>query len=314
MEQKLLEKTLNDIGLRSLVHRNNNLMHTCPFHQERNPSWGISLVAPHFHGCFACHESGVLFDLLVRVGGYSVRKAKRICNLGEFSEKRDFAVLGQEESDELPEIDETELFPFILETKACKYLESRGIDPDTAKDVGCVYSPENDRILFPWNFENRLVGITGRSLNPNEEAKVLPFYGTKKSLALFLPNKKITAGPFIVVEGEIDALKVFDIGFKNVGSVGYGNLSKSVTNLILNSPAEEVIAFGDDDGTGKKLNQQIIKAFRSKLPVGRVSYKFFRDMKKYSNSGKLDPAELTRKDLRTALSSKVVRHADWPTF
>jgi DNA primase len=312
MEQKHLEKLLREIGLTDLVERNGNLMHCCPFHPERQPSWGISTVIPHFHGCFACHEKGVLQDLLTRVGRYSVAKAKKVCQQGEFSQRRDFAVLktGKEDT-EIPEIDETELFPFVLEHKACTYLEERGISSETAEKVGCVYSPDDDRILFPWYYNGRLVGITGRSLNPNEEAKVLPFYGTKKSLSLFLPNKRILAAPLILVEGEIDATKVFDIGFPNVGGLGYGSLSKAVKTLVLNSPATGIVSFTDDDDTGKLLREQISAAFRKFLPVGVVEYAPFRKKIKYLEK-KLDPAELTRTDLRKALTECVNRYADWP--
>jgi DNA primase len=311
MEQEMLEKVLHDIGITSLVVRNNNLMACCPFHHERNPSWGISTIEPHFHGCFACHERGVLLDLLTRVGHYSLTKAKKICKVGEYSQRKDFAVFGTTKPQEAPELDETELFPFILEKVAKDYLEARGIDSDTAEKVGCVYSPEDDRILFPWRYEDRLVGITGRSLNPNEEAKVLPFYGTKKSLSLFLPNKKIIEGPLVLVEGEIDALKVFDVGYKNVGAFGYGSLSKAVKSLVLNSDATEIISFTDDDDTGKLICEQIIENFRRNLPVSVVDYSPFRKFKKYRNS-KLDPAELTRKDLRLALTQLVKPNADWP--
>jgi DNA primase len=313
MEQASLEELLRSIGLTNLILRNNNFMHCCPFHHERNPSWGISLIEPHFHGCFACHEKGVLQDLLIRIGGYSVARAKKVCKVGEYSQRKDFALFGKSEQQEIPEIDETELFPFVLTAEARNYFESRGIDSDTADQIGCVYSPDDERILFPWQYNGRLVGITGRTINPNEEAKVLPFFGTKKSLCLFLPNKKIREEPLIIVEGEIDAIKVFDLGFRNVGAIGYGSLSKAVVNLVLNSSATGVLAFTDDDETGELLREQIIAAFRRNLPVSAVDYSPFRKMKKYQDK-KLDPAELTRKDIRVALNDSVIQNADWPTI
>ena len=73
MESNKLYDLLVSLNLQQLRQRGNNFFACCPSgnHTDRRPSWGISLTAPHYHGCFACEYKGVLSTLLV-TAGYSV--------------------------------------------------------------------------------------------------------------------------------------------------------------------------------------------------------------------------------------------------
>lgn len=329
MDSSKLYAWLQKLGIKQLQEANGNIRGCCPYHSERTPSWGISTSEPHYHGCFACPAKGTLYNLLIQVGGYSPKKAKTIClihetefNLPEFSAK--------EEQYSLDQVDRTLLYPFTLRKTARTYLESRGISYETQKAARIVYDQLEARILFPWYFAKSLVGVTARSIDPRiaQELKSEPIWGTKKKGILYIPARRIKKGRLVVVEGEIDALSVYEIGQTNVCAIGRGRLSRDQVRVILESPCSEVCIFTDDDSTGQSLAFELEKAIGFSKTLSRVSYARFRARYRHT---KMDPASLTKRDRTLALKgadphAKFVRlvpktgkpsaeeHPDWISF
>jgi DNA primase len=313
-----VKKLLESIGIRHIVERGQNLMACCPFHGERNPSWGISIHPPHSHGCFSCGAKGNLFTLLVKIGGYSLERAADICQNAQ--SETDFIEFTMDAPvNDMETIDRQLLYPYSLTKRAKAYLASRGIKAKTAKKTELAYDPYLKRVLFPWHYHGKLVGVTGRSIDPREKVKTLPYYDTKKGQCLYLPNQKIIKGPLVVVEGEIDALRVYQAGFHNVGALGFGRLSKAHARLIEQSEATEVILFVDDDNTGSLLLDMVRKMIGDRVKLHHVDYapwrRRYRDEYLVDPDFKLDPGAFKSDGhLRLALNSTLKRHVSWPEF
>ena len=310
MKSDELKALLEKLGIRRLVQRGHNWMGCCPFHNENNPSWGISVREPHFHGCFSCGAKGTLHGLLLKKG-YSHAHAQALAykedptefEMPEFGDPRRENVLET--------IDYRLLFPYSLRKSAIRYLHSRGILTKTALRAKLTYDHIQKRVLFPWYYHGLLVGVTGRAVDPDNRVKTLPYYGTSKGQCLYLPSGKIRPGALCLVEGEIDALKVHQAGFKNVGAFGFGRLSKQQAALIRKSSATEVILFTDDDETGRTIKASAEKQLKDNMYVFSVDYAPFRS--KYPE-GKLDPGAMREPHIRLALNYCLKRRVSWPEF
>ncbi len=309
MDEQELESLLRTLNLQGLVRRNQNLMALCPFHNERSPSWGISIHPPHFHGCFACGAKGTLYDLLVKFGSLSPAA------LRAFKVQTDKGVRldSLEKTPVTPTVlDHRALFVFRLSHRAFNYMRSRGVPDWALIRAKCLYDPFQMRVIFPWYLHGKLHGVTGRAVNPHNKVRTLPYLNTKKGDFLYLPKGEIGAGPLIVVEGEIDALKVFASGFDNVAAVGFGGFSNRQRSLVLNSEATGIVSFLDFDTRGHKLHEHVQQMFDGKLPVSRVSYA--RAQRMFPWRSKHDPGALPRQVLRKMLTEDLEKHSDWPSF
>jgi DNA primase len=296
-------------GLSRVRLRGRNIMACCPYHEEQNPSWGISLQEPHPHGCFSCGAKGTLYGLLCHLGRLTITEIERLALPAPSSA---FPLFEHTEKEPEPFLDKSELYPFQMTEKAFAFLKKRGISRRLALKLGCCYDTQQDRVLFPWFLGKRLVGTTGRALDPENGVKMLPYWGTMKSRWLYLPQRGITKGPLCLVEGEIDAARVYASGFQNVGALGQGRLSEGQKDFALNSEATELIVFTDDDPAGIRLRLSIAKQFKDcSLSVHHVDYAPFRS--RYGDD-KIDPGLMTLKDLRDALSKQVKTNSIWPEF
>jgi len=304
MSPEEITQMLVAAGATKIINRGRNIHACCPFHDEQNPSFGISVEEPHFFGCFGCGQKGTAMTILISKLGMSVRAATKFLKLREKAEanlpslkKIAYAVR------DLPE--ET-LYPYWLHSKARRYLYSRGIKLRTMIQAKLLYAPEFNRVLFPWRWQGKLHTVTGRTLSrkTKAEAKTIPLFETKKSSTLYLPTGCITKGPFALVEGEIDALAVFQNALKNVGALGHGAFARKQIAQIAESPCSEVILFFDNDPTGLRLTAEAIRLLGASKTVSLAVYP------KTKFSAKSDPASLSSEALRVAIKYRK-RRIQW---
>lgn len=308
MDETDLHDLLVRCGVTNIIRRNNNLMGCCPWHRESSPSWGISLTEPHPHGCFACGVKGVLATLLAHSGVFSANQIKEITNqVSSDTRLPDFE--RQVKTFQDFEIDYRLLYPFSLTDVAYRYMRYRGIPDWATKKAKCLYDHLAHRVLFPWYVYGILVGVTGRAVN-NNKVRVLPYFATQKGQSLYLPTGKISSGPLVLTEGEVDAVKIVGSGFPNVGAIGFGRFTKEQKILVLNSLCDSVITFFDDDETGERLTDTVVKEIAEIKPVHSVRYKPFR--RRYED--KLDPGAMIRRDIKWALRKCLRKNSDWPEF
>ncbi len=310
MNPDQLWEVLEKIGVRKLRRGHGNYHGCCPSpgHPENRPSWGISTTEPHFHGCFGCGFKGTLFDLLVTVGHYTHQEARRLANLKDASDLQLPGIRAKVESRVLPSV--IRLYPFQLTTKALAYLRSRGVPPAIARAAGCLHHHHDQRVLFPWYWNGTLVGVTGRTLR-DDKAKVLPYFGTMKGRWLYSPTGGAKSGRrLVLVEGEVDALKVYAAGEPNVCALSFSAFTEAQENLVVNSRPSEVVLFFDRDDAGERIARSVIKRLSGRTRVSQVKYGAF--VSRYG--GKIDPGEMTRSDIARALASEVRKDCDFPAL
>jgi len=130
-----------------------------------------------------------------------------------------------------------------------EYMASRNLQVD---DTTYYWSPSlgyRDRLIIPFYYENRIVGWTGRSVNPDKKPKYLSEQqpGYVFNLDEQRPQKVFT----IVCEGPIDALYIDGVAL-------LGSEAKDQQSLLTNRLNKDVILVPDRDQAGSKLVEQAI--------------------------------------------------------
>ena len=153
------------------------------------------------------------------------------------------------------------------------YLSSRGISSETASKMWLGYDPE----AKPYGEGNstRWKGIiipTGKSSyiirNTDPKAKEKQRYGKVGSVNLF--NKKAlkeATSPIVIVEGELDALSIIEVGGEAIGLGSTSNTGKLLEALKATKPAQPLILALDNDTAGRTASEELSKSLSElKLP------------------------------------------------
>lgn len=126
----------------------------CPFHEERTPSFYV-VPAKGFYKCFGCGESGDVFTFLMKRQGLSFLEAvKAVADRVGVEIPRASAGTGEDPNRALYEANafaqkffQENLWDEAKRHQARAYLETRGIDRDTAERFGLGYAPAEWRAL-----------------------------------------------------------------------------------------------------------------------------------------------------------------------
>jgi 5S rRNA maturation endonuclease (ribonuclease M5) len=165
------------------------------------------------------------------------------------------------------------------------YAEERGLTPLICEAWGLLHDPEEGRLVFPIrNRSGELVGIKGRS-----------YTGARNKYFSYLP---LDQGAFfygehmvrdddqrvVVVEGEIDALKVSMAGFSVLALMG-GHASKEHQRK-LEVLGKDVVLMPDPGSTGLKWSTRIGDYLKSRINV------YDADMPPDNDPGDMDSDEI----------------------
>lgn len=292
MKPDELEQLLRKYNFQGITKRGHNLMACCPAHPERRPSWGISVNEPHMHGCFSCGFKGSLFTLLKHLG-MSRSEALKYADDVERTNLADSLTL--KSSSKLDELPMKYLYANPLPKELLRRVAKwRDVSRRTLLIAQCGYNERDNRFVFPWFYNKRLVGLTARTLDLHEPNKIISYGNVSaKGKSLYLPQGKISRDALVLVEGEFDALKVFDAGHKNVGALAFGNLAKRVCTQVIESAASQVLLFFDNDYTGKRLTRE------AQSSIGK-----YKSTVVLKYAGK-DPGELTKCSINKVLKKSL---------
>jgi 5S rRNA maturation endonuclease (ribonuclease M5) len=274
------------------------------FGEDRKASFGITIDpnGESVYNCFACESRGDLMFLVLELGElrgrdysdiedwiFQVESVQALDLALAIDEDDDgmFAGAGrrrrvaQQRRDAVYQERELEEFTETLPP----YAEERGLSVDVCKDWGLLHDPEEGRLVFPIrNRCNELVGIKGRSYTGarNKYYSYLPldqgafFYGEH-----MLPSD---ATKVVVVEGEIDALKVAMAGLPVLALMG-GHASREHQRK-LEVLGLDVVLMPDPGNTGETWARRIGDYLKSRLNVFDV------DMPPGKDPGDMDLEEI----------------------
>lgn len=319
MNKRNLLTFLGEVGVAQVTNGGEWVNLSCPLARwthssgsDRKPSFGVSIndKAESYYKCFTCQIeprplSNLLHEIWRREGVYPFELSKLHAHLEVFDRG--------EAQDQIPDyVDQwvshatSSVCDFIPQTvvdsfpKASKeikwahsFLVSRGISEKT-------YSRFNIRVAHNHNLLIPLTNIYGSTImmeyRSTLQKRVSMFKAEDVGIKhLAFPKKKEGSCwfglhlvdwklPLLLVEGALDAMRVYEMGFHNVVASSGTGVTKSQLKAIHSS---SVIVGMDNDEAGKQASRRIKKLLDSRATV------WFAD---WSLINKKDPGDIRKKD------------------
>lgn len=275
---------------------------------DRNPSISIK-IAPGVKSpckCWACGFEGTLQQLgeeLVERGGSEyaplLDRIKETEGKGVASGDWGFDLAHRHGEAIRPGVDE---YPDDLVMREEEYAEYKGRVPIYAKDRGLSlttcrcwelgHDRVRKRLLFPVrDWRGRLVGVSGRSYFDGCESCMAPVskdYGICRSCGTVIQGKYLHTLGYqkgavlygehkidrdwpvgVLVEGNLDAIKLWQYGFRNVvASFGSGVSDGQLRRLAYFF--KRLVVMGDGDKAGEKMANAVSSSLSDLMPVDIV--------------------------------------------
>jgi DNA primase len=131
-----------------------------------------------------------------------------------------------------------------------EYMALRNLNTD---DTNYYWSPSlgyRDRLIIPFYYDGRIVGWTGRSVNPDKKPKYLT--EVQPGYVYGLDEQSYNKVFAIVVEGQIDAIHIDGC------ALGGSEISDQQV-MLLNKLQKQIIVVPDRDKAGSKLVERAIE-------------------------------------------------------
>lgn len=127
------------------------------------------------------------------------------------------------------------------------------------KSTNAPYSP---RLIIPTSKFSYLARDTRQNLNDIQKQYAKIKVG---KLHLFNAERAIqSSNPIFIVEGEIDALSILDVGAQAIALGSVSNYKKLIHFLISNNITNKIILALDNDTAGQETSAKIMEALRDK--------------------------------------------------
>ncbi len=264
----------------------------CPFHaNHRTPAGEVDKSSGIFF-CFSCQKIADFIELVMHTSGRTYFEAARF-----IKSKEDVSNIEQEVSKNLyvkPDFvpyDELILKRLsnnlIASDRAKDYFKYRKIESSSWSKFSLGYSEKQDMVTVPVHSPDGIaIGFVGRSVE-GKEFKNTP--GLPKSKTLFNLNRVKTADKVYVVESSFDAIRLDQVGFPAVATLG-ANVSGAQIEL-LQKYFNNIIVIADNDEAGGNMCSKIVEKLGSRVSVIQLN-------KKYKDIGDMDDEAIRALDVQ----------------
>jgi len=160
--------------------------------------------------------------------------------------------------------------------RAMRYFAGRSVTEQSVKKFALGFSEKQDMVTIPVHAPDGMcIGFVGRSIE-GKEFKNTP--GMPKSKLLFNLHRVKTADRVYVVESSFDAIRLDQVGFPAVATLG-----SNVSNIqieLLKKYFNNIIVIADNDEAGGNMKSKIIEKLGSRVSVITLEkqYKDIGDM------------------------------------
>lgn len=269
---------------------------SCPFHDEEEPSFAISLTK-QLYTCYGCHEGGDVFSFIQKIEGLGHIEAIRFLadlasiSLSEFESE---ATKEDKLKSKYTKVNAEVAYKLCRKAwknkKFCTWRDGRLLDQDTlvVYGIGISNSPPRDDTIgetLGLDRRNQWVGAitvpirdgSGRTVafrnrmfdgpktmgprndHPLDLPLVYGFYEAKKAIK--------EAGSVILVEGEVDVWQMVHEGFLNtIGTFGT-SFGTAGLDYLAERGIREVYLLPDADKAGRKFAARVAAIHHPKLRI-----------------------------------------------
>jgi DNA primase len=273
--EEQVERVLNGIGIEVPSQTESNFMIFCPFHNNnRTPAGTISKEKGLFF-CFGCQTSKNLTEFVMAISNRTYFEAVRF--IKQKDKETDIEKLVNKKlvvTPEFVQFDEVlikRLNNQALDTpRAMNYFHGRRITEDSVIKFSLGYSEKQDYVTIPVQSPDGItIGFVGRSIE-GKDFKNTP--GLQKSKVLFNLHRVRSSKFVYVVESSFDAIRLDQVGFPAVATLG-ANVS-SVQMQLLEKYFSDVILVADNDEAGSVMIDRILGKIGSKVSVVKIDQKY----------------------------------------
>jgi DNA primase len=264
----------------------------CPYHNNfRTPAGEVSKTKGTFL-CFSCHTTRDLVSFIKEFTNRTYFESLRF-----ISSKGKNIDIEKEINKSLINVPEYKMFDELItkrlntnalsSPRAMSYYERRRVTKESVVKFGLGYSEKQDMTTIPIHSpDGILVGFVGRSIE-GKEFKNTP--GLPKSKILFNLHRVKTSSKVYVVESSFDAIRLDQVGFSAVATLG-ANVSNTQIEL-LQRYFNNIIVIADNDEAGGNMKDKIIEKLKSRVSVIQLNIE-------YKDIGDMDDAAIRNLDFQ----------------
>jgi DNA primase len=280
--EEQIRRVLNGAGVEIEAEFGNDFIVYCPYHNNsRTPAGEVAKDSGLFF-CFGCQTTKNLEEFIMFTTGRSYFETARYIKSKETETNIEAAVnKAMYAAPDFVQYDEVlikRLNNQALESpRAMRYYAGRYITEDSIKKFSLGFSEKQDMITIPVHSPDGMtIGFVGRSVE-GKEFKNTP--GLPKSKVLFNLHRVKTSSIIYVVESSFDAIRLDQVGFPAVATLG-ANVSASQMKL-LEKYFNNVVLVADNDEAGAIMKDKLIEKLGSLVSVVNID-------KKYKDIGDMD--------------------------
>lgn len=253
----------------------------CPYHNNfRTPSAEINKYTGIFF-CFSCQQTATLIDLVMHVTQRTYFESVRFIKSKEKDIDIEYVINKKLQS--VPEYiayDEVTIERLnsqaLVSERAIQYFKTRLINEQSIKKFKLGYSEKQDMVTIPVHAPTGLcLGFVGRSID-GKIFKNTP--GLPKSKTLFNIHRVKTSSTVYVVESSFDAIRLDQVGFPAVATLGANVSGKQIE--LLQKYFNNVLIVADNDEAGGNMSERVMEKLKSRASIIKLDkqYKDIGDM------------------------------------
>lgn len=247
----------------------------CPYHNNtRTPAGEVSKESGLFF-CFSCQQTAELQELIMKMTNRSyfesirfIKSKEKETNIEDLINKK---LYKPKEFVQYDEVLIKRLTNQTLESpRAMRYFEGRKITKRSIEKFSLGYSEKQDMVTIPVQSPDGMtIGFVARTIE-GKEFKNTP--GLPKSKILFNLHRIKTSSRVYVLESSFDAIRVDQVGFPAVATLG-ANVSSSQIEL-LKKYFSEICIVADNDDAGNTMANKLIEKIGSKAYMMKLDNKY----------------------------------------
>jgi DNA primase len=280
--QEQIKRVLVGAGVDIEAEFGNDYIIFCPYHNNnRTPAGEVAKDSGLFF-CFGCQTTKNLEEFIMHMSGRTYFEAVRYIKSKEqetsIEESVNKALINKPEFVQYDELLIKRLNNQALESpRAIRYFEGRKITKDSIDKFSLGYSEKQDSVTIPiYSPDGMCIGFVARTVE-GKEFKNTP--GLPKGKVLFNLHRIKTSNIVYVVESSFDAIRLDQVGFPAVATLG-ANVSAAQIRL-LEKYFNSIVLIADNDDAGMIMRDKLIEK------LGPIVTSVYID-KKYKDIGDMD--------------------------
>ena len=273
--EEQIRRVLNGAGIDIEAEFGSDFIIFCPYHNNnRTPAGEVSKESGLFF-CFGCQTTKNLVELIMFTSNRTYFETVRYIaskqqenNIASLIDKTLYAPADFVQYDELLI---KRLNNQALESpRAMRYFEGRSITKDSVIKFSLGYSEKQDSVIIPMATPDGMcIGFVARTIE-GKDFKNTP--GLPKSKILFNLSRIKTSSTVYVVESSFDAIRLDQVGFPAVATLG-ANVSVSQIRL-LEKYFNNIVLIADNDEAGSIMKDKLVEKLGSLVTVTNIDKKY----------------------------------------